>query len=130
MHLTVCSYHVTYVINLKLRYLNGKTNDAYITTASLIVPSHWNAIIAAVKFLIKHGGIENVEIPSLLLRLGRSLEGFASPKRTLGIKTKNDDIVNDVRKFWSSMLKNVANIGNMHWPQFMLKMNENQSYFH
>ena len=33
-----------------------------------------------------------------MLRLVRSLEGFASPKRTLGIKTKNDDIVNDARK--------------------------------
>ena len=33
-----------------------------------------------------------------MLRLGRSLEALASAKRTLGIKTKNDDIVNDARK--------------------------------
>ena len=49
--------------------------------------------------MVKHGGIENVEIPSLLLKLGRSLEVLASAKRSLGIKTKNDDIVNDARKF-------------------------------
>ena len=34
-----------------------------------------------------------------MLRLGRSLEALASAKRTLSIKTKNDDIVNDARKF-------------------------------
>ena len=50
---------------------------------------------------MKHGGIENVGIPSLLLRLGRS-ESFASENETLGIKTKNEGIVIDVRKFfWS-----------------------------
>ena len=48
-------------------------NDVSITTAVLIDPSHWDATIAAVKYLVKHGGIENVGIPSLLLRLGRSL---------------------------------------------------------
>ena len=76
-----------------------ETNDVSITTAGLIDPSHWDAIIAAVKSLVKHGGIENVGIPSLLLKLGRSLEALASAKRSLGIKTKNDDIVNDARKF-------------------------------
>ena len=75
-----------------------ETNDVSITTAGLIDPSHWDAIIAAVKSLVKRGGIENVGIPSLLLRLGRSLEALASAKRMLGIKTKNDNIVNDARK--------------------------------
>ena len=76
-----------------------ETNDVSITTPGLIDPSHWDAIIAAIKSLVKHGGIEHVGIPSLLLRLGRSLEALASAKQTLGIKTKNDDIVNDARKF-------------------------------
>ena len=77
-----------------------ETNDFSITATGLIDPSHWDAIIAAVKSLVNHGGIENVGIPSLLLRLGRSLEALASAKRTLGIKIKNDDIANGTRKFW------------------------------
>ena len=36
--------------------------------------------------------MEEVSIPSLLLRLGRSLAALASAKRTVGIKTKNSDI--------------------------------------
>ena len=90
-----------------------ETNDVSITTAGLIDPLHWDAIIAAVKFLVKHGGIENVGIPSLLLKLGQYLEALASAKRSLGIKTKNDDIVNDARKLWSSILKNGARIPDM-----------------
>ena len=63
-----------------------ETNDVLITTADLIGHSYWDAIIAAVKSLVKHGGIDNVGIPRLLLRLGRSLEALAFAKRTLGIK--------------------------------------------
>ena len=84
-------------VNCKFRV----TNNVSITTASLTYPSDCDAIIAAVKSLVKHGGIEYIGIPSLLLRLGRS-EGFASEKQTLGVKTKNEGVVNDVRKFfWS-----------------------------
>ena len=90
-----------------------ETNDVSITTAGLTDPLHWDAIIAAVKFLVKHGGIENVGIPSLLLKLGQYLEALASAKRSLGIKTKNDDIVNDAQKLWSSILKNGARIPDM-----------------
>ena len=73
--------------------------------------SYCDAIIAADKSLVKHSGIENVGILSLLLRLGRS-EGSASEKRTLGINTKNEVIVHDVRKFFgkSFLMKNVAKI--------------------
>ena len=84
-------------VNCKFRV----TNNVSITTASLTYPSDCDTIIAAVKSLVKHGGIEYIGIPSLLLRLGRS-EGFASEKQTLGVKTKNEGVVNDVRKFfWS-----------------------------
>ena len=41
------------------------TNDISITTASLIDPLHWGAIIARVKSLIRHGAIEDIGIPSL-----------------------------------------------------------------
>ena len=77
-----------------------ETNDFSVTTVDLVGPSYWDVIIAAVESLVKHGGIENVGIPNLLLRLGRSLEALASAKLTLGINTKNDDIVNNARKFW------------------------------
>ena len=46
-----------------------ETNYVSITTVGVIHPSHWNAIIVALKSVVKHGGIENVGIPSLLLRL-------------------------------------------------------------
>ena len=36
--------------------------------------------------------MEEVSIPSLLLRLGRSLAALVSAKRTVGIKTKNSDV--------------------------------------
>ena len=74
-------------------------NDVSITTASLIDPLQWDAITAAVKLLVKHGGIENVGVPRLLLRLGRPLEALASAKQLVGIKIKTDDIVNDARIF-------------------------------
>ena len=46
-----------------------ETNYVSITTVGVIDPSHWNAIIVALKSVFKHGGIEDVGIPSLLLRL-------------------------------------------------------------
>ena len=70
-----------------------------------------DAIILADKSLVKHSGLENVGILSLLLRLGRS-ESSASEKRTLGLNTKNEVIVNDVRKFFgtSFFMKNVTKV--------------------
>ena len=91
-----------------------ETNDVSITTASLTDPLRLDAVIAAVKSLVRHGGNENVGIPGLLLRLGRSLAGFASAKCTLGIKPKMTILWMMRESFWNSMLKNVANIRNMH----------------
>ena len=71
-----------------------KTNDKSITTLDLIDPSNWDALISAVKILVKHdGGVDSVGIPSLLSRLGRSLEALAIAKRTVGIKVKTPEIV-------------------------------------
>ena len=70
-----------------------------ISMCELIDPIQWDAIIDTVKCLVKHGGNEHVGIPSLLLRLGRSLEALASAKRALGIKTKNEDMTKDARDF-------------------------------
>ena len=46
-----------------------ETNYVSITAVGVIDPSHWNAIIVALKSVFKHGGIEDVGIRSLLLRL-------------------------------------------------------------
>ena len=52
------------------------------------------------KILVKHdGGVDSVGIPSLLLRLGRSLEALAIAKRTLGVKVKTPEMVQDARDF-------------------------------
>ena len=98
----------------KLLFKSTETNDVSKTTAGLIDPLHWDAIIAAVMSLVKHGGIEHVGILSLLLRLDRSLEAIASAKRTLGIKTKNDDIVNEARKFLELHAEEWVRIPDMH----------------
>ena len=77
-----------------------KTNHKSITTLELIYPSNWHALISAVKILIKHdGGVDSVGIPSLLLRLGRSLEALAIAKRTLRVKVKTPEMVQDARDF-------------------------------
>lgn len=54
-------------------------NDA-ITTASLIDPSYLHELIVSVKSLVNRGGIDNVGIPNLLLRLRRLVEPLASEK--------------------------------------------------
>ena len=55
-------------------------NDASITTASLIDLSYLHELIVSVKSLVNRGGIDNVGIPNLLLRLRRLVEPLASEK--------------------------------------------------
>ena len=74
-------------------------HDAAISAVELIDPSQWENIISCIKKLVKHGGCENVGVPTLLLRLGRSLADLGSAKRILGIKSKNKGMVEDARDF-------------------------------
>ena len=71
----------------------------------MIDPTHWDSIISRVKVLVKYSDIEEVGIPSLLLRLGRSLAALASAKQTVGIKTKNSDIKQDARDFLELLME-------------------------
>ena len=80
-------------------------HDASVSANELIDPAHWDSIISTVKVLVKYSGIEEVGIPSLLLRLGRSLAALASAKRTVGIKTKNPDIKQDARDFLEILME-------------------------
>ena len=74
-------------------------HNASISTNELIDPTHWDSVITTAKVLVKYSGMEEVGIPSLLLRLGRSLAALASAKWTVGIKTKNSEIRQDARYF-------------------------------
>ena len=85
------------VARLVLKY--REMFDAFVTTNEIIDPTHWDSIIKCIKHVVDHCGNENVGIPSLLLRLGRSLQALASAKRAVGIKTKNEDMVKDARDF-------------------------------
>ena len=76
-----------------------KMHDATVSAVELIDPSQWENIISCIKKLVKHGGCENVGVPTLLLRLGRLLADLASAKRILGIKSKNKGMVEDARDF-------------------------------
>ena len=69
------------------------------TSFSLIDPGNWDNLIKAMKQLVNHEGNDNVGVPSLLLRVGRSLESIAQAKRAVGIKTKNHGMIEDSRLF-------------------------------
>ena len=76
-----------------------KRHDSTISAVELIDPSQWENIISCMKKLVKHGGCEDVGVPTLLLRLRRSLPDLTSAKRILGIKSKNKGMVEDARDF-------------------------------
>ena len=86
------------VARLIIEYRNqsGQTEASSLT---LIDPSNWDMVIKSVKKLVSHEGDEAVGVPSLLLRLGRSLESLACAKRAMGIKAKDKEMVNDSRDF-------------------------------
>lgn len=58
----------------------------------MINPQYWDNIITTVIEMAKHGGIDAFGIPSLLLRVGRSLSALASANRAVGIKTRDSEI--------------------------------------
>ena len=76
-----------------------KMHNTTISAAELIDPSQWENIISCMKKLVKHVGCEHVSIPTLLLRLGRSLADLASAKRILGSKSKNKGMVENAWDF-------------------------------
>lgn len=76
-----------------------KMHNTTISAVELIDPSQWENIISCMKKLVKHVGCEHVSIPTLLLRLGRSLADLASAKRILGSKSKNKGMVENARDF-------------------------------
>ena len=80
-------------------------HDASVSSNELIDPTHWDSIISRVEVLVRYSGIEEVGIPSLLLRLGRSLAALASAKQTVGIKTKNSEIKQDARDFLELLME-------------------------
>ena len=55
------------------------------TAFSLIQPGEWDHIVESMKSLVHHKGDEQVGVPTLLLRVGRSLEAIVSTKRAWGI---------------------------------------------
>ena len=76
------------VARLVIEY-SKQSVDADSSSLTLIDPSNWDMVIRSVKKIVGHEGDEKVRVPSLLLRLGRSLEALACAKRAMGIKKKD-----------------------------------------
>ena len=79
---------------LQYRQLFGSDASSF----SMIDPGSWDNVIQAAKALVGCQK-QKVGLPSLLLGLGRSLACLASAKRAIGIRLKDDNMVNDARSF-------------------------------
>ena len=76
-----------------------KSEGIDVSFNDIIAPNQWDAVVKNVKVLVQHAGIDNVGKPSMLLRIGKSLETMASAKRAVGIKERNGEIIADARAF-------------------------------